>query len=519
MIPRLLHQTSQDVVHPIAFSNDTGSWKRLHPGWDFRFWSDADLAGFVDSRCPDYCDLFRGYPNPVMRADLGRYLVLREFGGVYVDLGTEAVASLEPLLTSDVPLFAREPQAHAALEFIRSRGFRSVISNAIMLSPAGHPFWDHLLTLIRRCRHAHNPLDATGPFVLTASVEQAPAATAPRVLPAHTFFPVDKLGNTVSGDGSTLDTLAIHHWAETWQEPKASNASNAPSTSVTTGQDIAGTAAEADRFIQTINRAIVNTPIPKNRRVLVAVPVRDAAETIDALLEQILALRYPRGQLSLAFLEGDSLDDSLDRLRALARRHADGFRRMDVIKRDFGTMMPSPRWDPAAQRSRRGHIAQVRNELVRRALQDEDWLLWIDADIVRFPDDIVATLLSTGARIVHPNAVRIPGGPSMDLNAWTIERQLSHETMAPWIRDGLLQPPMSFGRLYLSDLRYRDIVPLHSVGGTMLLVDANLHRAGLLFPESPYRYLIETEAFGAAACDIGVVPVGLPNVEVVHSRR
>jgi hypothetical protein len=53
----------------------------------------------------------------------------------------------------------------------------------------------------------------------------------------------------------------------------------------------------------------------------------------------------------------------------------------------------------------------------------------------------------------------------------------------------------------------------------MLLVDANLHRAGLLFPENPYRYLIETEAFGAAACDLGIVPAGLPNVEVVHSPR
>jgi hypothetical protein len=161
----------------------------------------------------------------------------------------------------------------------------------------------------------------------------------------------------------------------------------------------------------------------------------------------------------------------------------------------------------------------VRNELIRQALHDEDWVLWIDADIVRFPDDILTTLLSTGARIVHPNAVRSAGGPSMDLNAWTIERQLSHEAMAPWIRDGLLQPPMGFERLYLSDLRYRDAVPLHSVGGTMLLVDADLHRAGLLFPENPYRYLIETEAFGAAACDLGVVPVGLPNVEIVHSLR
>jgi hypothetical protein len=171
------------------------------------------------------------------------------------------------------------------------------------------------------------------------------------------------------------------------------------------------------------------------------------------------------------------------------------------------------------QRSRRSHIAKVRNELVKQALQYEDWVLWVDADVIGFPDDILTTLLSTGARIVHPNAVRFPGGPSMDLNAWTVERWVSPGEMVAWIRDDLYQPPMGFRRLYLSDLRYRNAVPLHSVGGTMLLVDADLHRAGLLFPETPYRHLIETEGFGMAACDIGIFPVGLPNVEVIHSAR
>ena len=154
-------------------------------------------------------------------------------------------------------------------------------------------------------------------------------------------------------------------------------------------------------------------------------------------------------------------------------------------------------------------MPRVRNELVGQALQDEDWVLWVDADITGFSDDVLTTLLSTGGRIVHPNAVRLPGGPSMDLNAWTIERQISPEVMAAWIRDGLYQPPTSFHRLYLSDMRYRDVVPLHGVGGTMLLVDANLHRAGLLFPENPYRFLIETEGFGMAARDLGIISGGI----------
>jgi len=47
---------------------------------------------------------------------------------------------------------------------------------------------------------------------------------------------------------------------------------------------------------------------------------------------------------------------------------------------------------------------------------------------------------------------------------------------------------------------------------------SSVHRAGLRFPELPYRHLIETEGFGLMACDAGVTPIGLPNVAIYHSR-
>ena len=519
MIPRILHQTWKDAAVPSTFLKYRETWKRFHPGWDFKFWTDADLADFVASRCTTFGNLFHSYPSPIMRVDLGRYLILREFGGVYADLDTEALASFTPLLNSEMPIFGYEPASHAGIEFAHRRGFRSVVSNAIIASPPNHPFWDNLLRLIHRCRSAANPLDATGPFVLTVGVEQSLPIVAPCVLPAHVFCPTDKFGVPVSQAQSKLKPLACHHWAGTWWKPVVANTSTMPAVPRATLPDFATSVAEARRFLGSINRAIVKRDKSKNGHVLIAVPVRDAAETIDGLFDCLLALRYPHSELSLAFLEGDSTDNTFERLNEFARLNVGYFRRIQVIKRDHGMPMPTPRWDPATQRSRRSHIAKVRNELVREALRDEDWVLWIDADLIGFHDDIVGTLLATGARVVHPNAVRVTGGTSMDLNAWTIERQISPQAMAHWIRDGLYQPPMGTHRLYLSDMRYRDAVVLDSVGGTMLLVDADLHRAGLLFPEKPYRFLIETEGFGMAARDIGVFPIGLPNVEVIHAAR
>ena len=88
-----------------------------------------------------------------------------------------------------------------------------------------------------------------------------------------------------------------------------------------------------------------------------------------------------------------------------------------------------------------------------------------------------------------------------------------------YLEGGLYQPPSGLGRVYLSELRYRQRVRLQSVGGTVLLVDAGLHRAGLLFPERPYRHLIETEAFAKLAGELGVESLGLPWLEVLHAEN
>ena len=44
----------------------------------------------------------------------------------------------------------------------------------------------------------------------------------------------------------------------------------------------------------------------------------------------------------------------------------------------------------------------------------------------------------------------------------------------------------------------------------------SVHRAGITFPELPYGDLLETEAFGKWANDMGINPIGLPQVEIQH---
>ncbi|NJM07428.1 hypothetical protein HC891_16455 [Candidatus Gracilibacteria bacterium] len=68
-------------------------------------------------------------------------------------------------------------------------------------------------------------------------------------------------------------------------------------------------------------------------------------------------------------------------------------------------------------------------------------------------------------------------------------------------------------------MRDQPIVELDAVGGSMLLVRADLHRSGLIFPAVSYKGFIESEGLAALARDMGYACWGLPQIEIVHPAQ
>ncbi|WP_336801276.1 glycosyltransferase [Kaistia sp. MMO-174] len=521
MIPKIIHQTWRDRDIPQAMQAFVASWPKLHPGWEIRLWTDDDLARLVETDYPHLAELYFGYARPIQRADLGRYLVLRSYGGVYADLDAEALRPFDEWLGADRPVFAEEPRSHLAETVVAVRQFSHVVSNAVMLSPAGHPFWNAVIDLAIECRHALDPLDSTGPFLLTGAVEATNAEIRPEVLPGYMFSPRDKAGRDCADIDPARPALAQHHWLHTWVG--ADETLRLPVRLKTAFRKARlrwreRGAEPASVREASVDRAALARQAPADGTVLVAIPVRNAAATLDALFAHIEALDYPAEKLSIAFLIGNSIDDSLERLRAFLARSRRRFRRTLLVEQDFAAPDSGPRWNLRHQRVRRSRIAQARNRLLDAALVDEDWVLWIDADIVDFPPDILGRMLAERARVVHPDCVRQPGGPSFDLNAWIALAEPRDDQWIKHVRDGLYQPPVGHLRLYQHDLRHLRRVRLDSVGGTMLLVDAAIHRAGITFPDQPYRRLIETEAFAALARRFDIEIIGLPQIQIRHAE-
>ena len=250
-------------------------------------------------------------------------------------------------------------------------------------------------------------------------------------------------------------------------------------------------------------------------RVLVLTPMKNAAPHLDGYFERLLQLDYPRELLSLAVLEGDSTDETPGRLEERAGELAHRFRRLELYKRDYGFAIPAgvPRWAPPLQYPRRVILAKSRNYLLSRALRDEEWVLWLDVDVIAYPPDVLQRLLSYGHSIVQPDCVTRPGGPSFDTNAWAQK-----------------------GKLHIHDFRgLPSPQRLDAVGGTMLLVKADLHREGLIFP--PFAFgerhpairdhnpclpegragEIETEGLGIMALAMGHQPWAAHDIEILHA--
>jgi hypothetical protein len=490
-IPRILHQTWKHADVPIELARFQRSWLAHNPAWEYRFWTDGAARAFVARHEPELLPVYDAYDVAIKRVDAVRYVWMKHVGGVYVDLDFECLRPLDGLLADRQLLLGLEPIEHGVVD-LGVHGRRPSVCNAFLASEPGHPFWELLLRRMVEAREAHDPLEATGPRLVTRVVAEYAGAAPISVVERNVLYPVNwQEARRVAGDTGRLilppEAFAVHHWQGTWWRPGALSGGDVTEASH------AATACAADA-----------PPL-----LLVATPVRNARAHLPGLLDRLRALTYPHPRISLAFLDAGSHDGSFDELAACAPGLRGDFRAVRLFRHDPG----AGALDSA--RARLAQLARARNRLVQQALDDEHWVLWLDAD-VRFPADLIEVLLAAGRDIVVPHCVDADGR-SAALDSFQLEAGAGGRELARHIVDGLLQPPRGLGRRYLDALRGRPIVPLDSVSACALLVRADLHREGLCFPAYAHKLHIESEGLAMMAKDLGISCWGLPGVEIQHA--
>lgn len=205
MIPRILHQFWVGPPMPSAYREFAAGWRRLHPAWDYRLWTEDELPPLrnralydaASELWPDAVNLQRQF-----RSDVLRYELLEQFGGVWVDTDFEPRKPLDGLLAGVSCFAAWEIQD-------------SSLCNAIMGAEPGHPFVERLvdgLPASTAAVAAKGPVHASGPRYITAQYRAHPDGVT--VFDAPLFYPYGCSREAIrTARRKTFpEAYAIHHW-------------------------------------------------------------------------------------------------------------------------------------------------------------------------------------------------------------------------------------------------------------------------------------------------------------------
>lgn len=135
----------------------------------------------------------------------------------------------------------------------------------------------------------------------------------------------------------------------------------------------------------------------ENHSIVILTPVHNSENDLVQYVQLIRELDYPKHKLSIVFGEDGSEDQTLQLGKDLcAELRREGFHRAEIFHFNITGQITGD-WneihDQVQQYQRRKHLARARNLLLKAGLKDEEYVLWIDADVGVLPMDLIQQLI------------------------------------------------------------------------------------------------------------------------------
>ncbi|KAI4108538.1 MAG: hypothetical protein L6R37_000974 [Teloschistes peruensis] len=289
------------------------------------------------------------------------------------------------------------------------------------------------------------------------------------------------------------------------------------------------------------NVTTTSDPVGNQENILILTPL---ARFYQGYWNNLLKLSYPHSLISIGFItpktrEGNTATAALQAAIAQTQNGPEDqrFASISILRQDFDPPISSQdeaeRHKKENQKARRSAMSRARNSLLFTIMgPSTSWVLWLDADIVESPPSLIQDLTSHDKPVIVPNCFqRFKNDKGQwdirpyDYNSWQDSQQAA-ELAAKLAPDDILMEGYADIATYrtlmartadLSETRnQKEIVQLDGVGGTALLVKAEVHRDGAMFPPFAFYHLMETEGFAKMARRLGWSCWGLPNYFVYH---
>ncbi|SDJ10291.1 glycosyltransferase family 32 protein [Lutimaribacter saemankumensis] len=168
-IPEIIHQTFSSTRLENKMRNAVKSWLDLNPSYSYHFYDDADQTEFVRTHFGKRVHAaYNRLSEGAFRADLWRYCVLYQLGGVYADIDTVCLTPLNDFVDDDIAFFVPSEKG--------TGGPPHTVFNALVGSIQGHPFLARAIEYATELIHRSHPYDGfmmVGPGALGAGINSA----------------------------------------------------------------------------------------------------------------------------------------------------------------------------------------------------------------------------------------------------------------------------------------------------------------------------------------------------------
>lgn len=258
--------------------------------------------------------------------------------------------------------------------------------------------------------------------------------------------------------------------------------------------------------------------------------------------DNLLQLTFPRELIELGFIvprtqSGDvalaKLEEAVKKVQTDKKNQR--FVKVTILRQDsksFDKLQEKERHALAVQKERRAAMALARNELLFSTIGPHtSWVLWLDADIVEAPPNLIQDMTAHNKPVLAANVYqryydeekKESSIRAYDFNNWA-ESETGLELASQMAEDEIIVEGYSELATYRPLMAYYydangspgAEMALDGVGGGCTLVQADVHRDGAMFPNFPFYHLIETEGFAKMAKRLNHEVFGLPNYLVYH---
>ena len=205
-IPKVIHQIWLGSAVPRKLKRYSESWRRHHPDWEFRIWTDREVADFDFATRP----LFDEAECWGQKSDLLRVEILNRVGGVYVDF--------DYLSYKPIDLLVERYDFFTTLKYIFTAhlGWPAVwpdpivACNSLMGTRPGHPILSAYLDLVTARWHDRERYElAEGELLPIAIAAMGGKKNAARMKSTgvRTFLPFGEVVSELAGTTDNCDIV------------------------------------------------------------------------------------------------------------------------------------------------------------------------------------------------------------------------------------------------------------------------------------------------------------------------